>query len=239
MEDILRKQSFGFVCRTDIRGYYRHIDKDILFRQLQRHVRSPALLNLLRQFLHYSVEDGGTFHTPEKGIPRACALSPLLAAFHLYETDSAFERQLGIRYIRYMDDFLIFTRTRWQLRRAVKLLNVHFAKYGFEQHPDKTFIGRTEKGFDWLGLWFTDKGATGVAPRAVNNFLTKLRRLYEQTRNQPARTQAERVAGYLRRWLSWVGGNVPATPGVNLTSGRGSGCTQRAAPQPVSLPVEH
>jgi RNA-directed DNA polymerase len=46
------------------------------------------MLNLLWQFLHYSVEHGGNFHQPRRGIPRGCPLSPLLAGFHLFELDS-------------------------------------------------------------------------------------------------------------------------------------------------------
>lgn len=72
---------YPFVCRTDIRGYYGQIDKDTLYRQLCSHVRDKRVRGLLWQFLHYSVEEGGTFHTPEKGIPRSSALSPLPGLF--------------------------------------------------------------------------------------------------------------------------------------------------------------
>jgi PilZ domain-containing protein len=33
-----------------------------------------------------------------------------------------------------------------------------------EQHPDKTFIGRIERGFTFLGYWITKRGVTGIAP---------------------------------------------------------------------------
>ncbi|WP_166793029.1 hypothetical protein [Budvicia aquatica] len=91
-------------------------------------------------------------------------------------------------------------KTRWQLRRAVRKLNQFFNQYGFRQHPDKTFIGPTRKGTDWMGYWLTDQGVQSVAPRALANHLTKLRRLYEQTRHLPARQQQARVAGYIGRW---------------------------------------
>ncbi|ECQ0512059.1 hypothetical protein FZQ67_19415 [Salmonella enterica] len=159
--------------------------------------------DLLRQFLHYSVEDGGEFHTPLRGIPRGSALSPLLAAFHLTETDNAFSRNRHVTYARYMDDFLILSPTRWHLRRAVRMLNRHFAQAGFEQHPDKTFIGRVEKGFDWMGFWFTEKGCDGVAPRALQNFKDRLRRLYERVRQWPEDLRLRRMAGYVRAWRRW------------------------------------
>ncbi|EMC3245029.1 RNA-directed DNA polymerase, partial [Salmonella enterica] len=188
---------------TDIRGYYARISKSLLYEQLCRYVSSPVLRDLLCQFLHYSVEDGGEFHTPLRGIPRGSALSPLLAAFHLTETDNAFSRNRHVTYARYMDDFLILSPTRWHLRRAVRMLNRHFAQAGFEQHPDKTFIGRVEKGFDWMGFWFTEKGCDGVAPRALQNFTDRLRRLYERVRQWPEDLRLRRMAGYVRAWRRW------------------------------------
>jgi hypothetical protein len=47
-----------------------------------------------------------------------------------------------------MDDILILTRTRWHNRRAVRQLNQCLGVLKLEKHPDKTFIGRIEKGFD-------------------------------------------------------------------------------------------
>ncbi|EAP2593865.1 RNA-directed DNA polymerase, partial [Salmonella enterica] len=184
--------------------YYARISKSLLYEQLCRYVSSPVLRDLLCQFLHYSVEDGGEFHTPLRGIPRGSALSPLLAAFHLTETDNVFSRNHHVTYARYMDDFLILSPTRWHLRRAVRMLNRHFAQAGFEQHPDKTFIGRVEKGFDWMGFWFTEKGCDGVASRALQNFKDRLRRLYERVRQWPEDLRHCRMAGYVRAWYRWT-----------------------------------
>ncbi|ENZ1993827.1 reverse transcriptase domain-containing protein [Salmonella enterica] len=149
------------------------------------------------------MEDGGEFHTPLRGIPRGSALSPLLAAFHLTETDNVFSRNRHVTYARYMDDFLILSPTRWPLRRAVRMLNRHFAQAGFEQHPDKTFIGRVEKGFDWMGFRFTEKGCDGVAPRALQNIKDRLRQLYERVRQWPEDLRLRRMVGYVRNWLRW------------------------------------
>ena len=46
---------------------------------------------------------------------------------------------------------MVLTPTRWKLRRAVALLNGIFTTLGLEKDPHKTFIGRVEKGFDFLG----------------------------------------------------------------------------------------
>ncbi|RDL15163.1 reverse transcriptase domain-containing protein [Serratia fonticola] len=212
LNEVVRSGDYPWVCRTDIKGYYGTIQKPLLLEQLRQQRLAPAVLHLLEQYLHYSVESGGEFHTPERGIPRGCALSPLMGALHLWAVDNHFARQPGIYYVRYMDDFVILTKTRWQLRRQVASLNGFFNDYGFRQHPDKTFIGRTAKGFDWMGAQLGASGVTGVAPRALANHWVKVRRFYEQTWLSRTTRQAK-VSGYRARWMKW------ALVAVGLASG--------------------
>jgi RNA-directed DNA polymerase len=209
--------AYTFVCKTDIKGYYAHIDKHQLFELLAEHVKCPILLNLLGQFLAYSVEKGGLFHTPVKGIPRGCPLSPLLAGFHLFELDRTLSRRKGVRYLRFMDDLLIISQTRWQLKRAVAIMNQGFAEAGLEQHPDKTFIGRITHGFDWLGYHFAAGGLQKIARQTIVKVHTKLHRLYEQARRlrlTPEQTQ-QRAVAYIKRWRSWASAGL-STVAVRL-----------------------
>ena len=202
--------AYAFVCRTDIRGYYANIDQSQLLDLLSRPVRCPVMLDLLARFLDYCVESGGLFHTPRKGIPRGCPLSPLLAGFHLHEIDSDLGRRRGVRYVRFMDDLLILARSRWQLKGAVATMNRWFTAAGLEQHPDKTFIGRVGKGFDWLGYRFGARGLCGIAAPTLDKFAVKLCRLFEQARRDGTSGEGvpRRVAEYIRRWLGWALGNA-------------------------------
>lgn len=205
-------RAYPWVCRTDIRGYYRNISKQTLSAQVRRHVTCPVLRDLVDQYLHYTVEDGGTFHTPDKGISRGCPLSPLMGALHLYDMDAHFAGQKTIHYARYMDDIIILAKSRWQLRKYTRQLKQWFSEYGFEAHPDKTFTGRTEKGFDWMGAWLTHEGVTDIAPRAKANHREKVRRLYERLARVPLwarKREAQRihakVSTYRKRWTIWAG----------------------------------
>ncbi len=53
-----------YVYRTEICGYSRHILKHQVDSQLQWHVHDPVCRGLCRQWLYYSVEDGGEILTP-------------------------------------------------------------------------------------------------------------------------------------------------------------------------------
>ncbi len=64
----------------------------------------------------------------------------------------------GLFYIRFIDDILVLSPTRWKLKKAVKAVNHVLNSLNLEKHPDKTFIGRIEKGFDFLGYHFSPDG---------------------------------------------------------------------------------
>ena len=54
-------------------------------------------------------------------------------------------------YARFMDDWVVLATTRWKLRAAVKRANLVLADLKVEKHPDKTFVSRIERGFNFLG----------------------------------------------------------------------------------------
>ncbi|MCC2525786.1 reverse transcriptase domain-containing protein [Vibrio coralliilyticus] len=158
----LASGQYRFVCRTDVRGYYANIQKQPLLERLAQYVDCPIVLGLLKQFLYYSVESGGLFHTPQKGIPRSCSLSPLLAGFQLYELDCAlhnWSQKTGNHYVRYMDDFFILARTRGQLRCAVRTLNQSFNSMGLSSTPTKPLLAGCKRASTGWATSLPKKGS--------------------------------------------------------------------------------
>lgn len=103
-----------YVFCTDIRGYYRNIPKRAVERLLKTHIADHVLRDLCLQWLHYSMPDHGTC--------RGSALSPLIDGSLLWDINNDFSKRGELFYAWYMDDFIIFTRTRWHARRAIKRL---------------------------------------------------------------------------------------------------------------------
>ncbi len=93
------------------------------------------------------------------------------------------------------------TATRWKIRKAVKVVNGMLGSLGLEKHPDKTFIGRIERGFDFLGYHFGSEGIT-VAAKTIERLVERAIRLYEQERERPEGPSA--LGLYVRRWVGWV-----------------------------------
>ena len=83
---------------------------------------------------------------------------------------------------RYMDDGIIFVKTRWQLWRVIK--NMHEVVHGLKLKLDldKTFIDRVHKGFDFLGYRFNASGLCGLVQKTIDNHWNKRLRLHEHTR---------------------------------------------------------
>src|SRR5947209_17663144 len=75
------------------------------------------------------------------------------------------------------------------------------AALSLEKHRDKTFIGRMERGFDFLGYHFSPAGLT-VAAKTIANFIEKASRLYEQKRCAASARAALEM--YARQWVRWT-----------------------------------
>jgi len=119
------------------------------------------------------------------------------------QRELATQQKKSIYYARYMDDIVILTHTRWQLRKQVRTLNQFFNEAGFSQYPDKTFIGRTKRGYDWMGAQMNDAGVEGIAHRARVYHLERLR-LYEHVRRWPAARRRARMSQYRKKWKIWA-----------------------------------
>lgn len=186
-----------FVFRSDVKSYYASINHDILYAQLEERIADRRLLELLWQYTRHIVYDDGLYEDIKQGISLGCPLSPLMGALFLDVLDRRMEAT-GLGYVRFMDDWVVMAPTRWKLRNAVRIVNRALCELRVEQHPDKTFIGRIDRGFSFLGYEFKASGLTGVARPTRERFAERIHRLYEQG------ATACRIGEYVRRWLIWV-----------------------------------
>jgi len=175
---------YQFVCKTDVKHFYESIDHAVLVDLLYEQITNIHLRRYLYQVIHRTVESGGHYREIKRGIARGCPISPILGALYLQQLDEEFTRE-GVYYTRYMDDILILSKTRWHNGQVVKQLNQIFNQLKVEQHPDKTFIGRIEKGFDFLGYHFSTK-PLHLASITIRKHVQRMNHLYEQQTNNKA-----------------------------------------------------
>ena len=174
-------------------------------KSCSRHPKSTSSilgwLALLWQYMRRTIYDGGLYEDVTVGIPLGCPLSPLMGALYLKPIDDAIA-ETGMFYARFMDDWVALAPTRWKLRATIKTVNETLEELEVQQHPDKTFVGRIRRGFDFLGYRFASTGLIGVARQSVERFVERATRLYEQGADR------SRIGEYVRRWLKWVKAGV-------------------------------
>jgi RNA-directed DNA polymerase len=175
-------KNYQYVCKTDVKSFYESIDHYVLFEQIYDHIEHKTLRRYLWQIVLRTVEYGGSYREITRGISRGCPVSPLLGALYLKVLDKLFDPKKTF-YVCYMDDILILSKTRWQNRRVIKRLNHCFNQLKVQPHPDKTFIGRIERGFDFLGYHFS-REPLGLANITVRKHVQRLYRLLSNRKSK-------------------------------------------------------
>ncbi len=194
----LQDQPTAQVMKSDVKGYYAQIDQHILYQQFCTLLPNEReLQRLLWLFMHRSVERGGNYRDIERGLPLGSSLSPQLGALYLSPLDALFTDDTSHFYRRYMDDWVIVCKNRWDLRNTVKRVYAVLHALRVEVAPDKTYIGKASKGFDFLGKRILP---IGILPStaALSRFHHNTTRLYEQGASK------RRIGQYWRRWLGWA-----------------------------------
>ena len=195
------------VMKSDVKSYYASIDHILLFDTLSAYITDKYVLRLLWQYLKRTVCYGENYRDVTKGISLGCPLSPLMAALFLKPLDDAMQGS-GLFYARFMDDWIVIAPTRWKLRKAVKQVNTILNRLLLKKHPDKTIIGRAERGFDFLGYFLTPWGIS-VSRNTMNNMKERIARLYEQGAG------AVGIGQYVSRWVLWVNSGVAECCNIN------------------------
>ena len=172
---------YPFVFKSDIKGFYENLQHDQLMTTLNTIIKDQRILDLIEQSIRRTVTFGGLYWDIKKGIPRGSSLSPLLGALALRDLDIAMSSIKGIHYSRYMDDWVVLCPTRAKLRKVIKITHKVLNILKLSLHPDKTFIGKTSKGFDFLGYFIqAGDGGLRVSRPTLNQAIAKLLQLYEQ-----------------------------------------------------------
>jgi hypothetical protein len=200
---------YSYVMKTDVKRYYESIDHTLLLKQLDKDIADPFIWRLLVQFVKRTVERGGTFKSITCGISRGCSLSPIIAAYYLKALDEQMEGDTRYFYRRYMDDVIVLAKTRWHLRKAVRIVNQHFNLLKVVQAPDKTFIGKIARTFDFLGYRFGMPNLA-LAEKTIINAVNNIIQLYEQKQTAPQRAVA--LDDYITRWLRWANAGLVEKP---------------------------
>ena len=190
------KESYKHILKSDAYHYYESIDHEVLLTLLSEQIACEILLDLVKQYCQRLEINNGLYTHFTQGIPKGCPLSPLMAALYLKPLDDEMKKQ-GF-YVRFMDDWVIMVKTKYQLRKVIKLTHKILTRLKLKMHPDKTFIGCIKKGFDFLGIHFGELPT--ISKISLENHQTKIAQRYAQGASNDC------IGHYVVRWSSWCKG---------------------------------
>jgi RNA-directed DNA polymerase len=108
---------YQHIVDIDLKNFFDEVDHCILLQILYRKVKCPLTLRLIRKWLRAPIQINGKLVKRRKGVPQGSPLSPLLSNIMLNELDKEMEKQ-GLRYVRYADDFSIYTKSNYAARKV-------------------------------------------------------------------------------------------------------------------------
>ena len=113
--------------------------------------------------------------------------------------------KLGLRMVRYADDFVILCQTASQAQAALEEVKVWVEENGLNLHPDKTHVGdclMQGQGFEFLGYRF-EAGRRWVRDKSLKGFKDKVREKTKRTRGESLRTIVEDLTATIKGWFGY------------------------------------
>ena len=196
-----------WIIDFDIEKYFDTVNHDKLISILRENVNDSVILHLIRSFLKAGVMDNGLVSPTEEGVPQGGPLSPVLSNAYLDKLDKELE-QRGLAFVRYADDFVIFTRSRKSAERVMRSVTSWIERKLFlKVSPTKTHIVPPNKS-EFLGFGFWRNGGEWKCiPLA-----SRQARLWEKLRAVTCRRKAvaipltvtiKKVNEILRGWINY------------------------------------
>jgi RNA-directed DNA polymerase len=138
----------SWFLKLDIRKYFESIPHDRLLAALEGKFKDRRLLVLFARLLDESPADRSGV-----GLPIGSLLSQHLANFYLNPVDRLCMERLRVQgYVRYMDDFVLWSDDGPQLRRAWQSLSCFVGDDLGLELKSTAHMNRTEHGMDFCGF---------------------------------------------------------------------------------------
>ena len=203
----------GFVLKMDVANFFVSINKDTLDSLLAKHIPETWWLGLCRAILHHDpVQDclvkspsslmakvpahKSLFNSGGRGLPIGNLSSQFFANVYMNELDQYCKHTLKVgRYIRYVDDMLVFGTDSEKLASVPPKVDDFLRKnLSLKLHPNKTSINKVEHGFDAIG-YVIRPYARYLRRSTLKNAKAKLRQMCET--KQPEHKIRDTANSYL------------------------------------------
>jgi retron-type reverse transcriptase len=144
------------VLKCDIKKFFASIDHATLLGILKSRIPDQNTLWLLKKVIE-SFSTSSLRETKlsleDKGLPLGNLTSQLLVNIYMNEFDQFVKHKLKVKYyIRYADDFALFSNDKKQLEVTLKNIEAFLGNtLKLQLHPNKVSIATFSSGVDFLG----------------------------------------------------------------------------------------
>jgi RNA-directed DNA polymerase len=144
--------------KGDIEDCFDSIPHDKLMKALKVRIGDKLILSLIESWLKKGSPTGCFGKSSRKGLLQGGIISPLLLNFYLDQFDNQWA-EIGLKdvegdslehLVRFADDFVILSREWIDQDRVEAVLAV----LGLELNKEKTYVGTSENGFEFVGFYF-------------------------------------------------------------------------------------
>jgi len=200
---------FQHIIEIDLKGFFDEVDHVLLLQILYRKIKCKATMCLLRRWLRVPMVVDGNLVKRRKGVPQGSPISPLLSNIILHELDEEMER-LGLRFVRYADDFSIYCNTKSKANKAWDTITKFLhEKLKLPINQNKSGI-RRPVNFHILGYGFVPTYVSGskgryqlvVAPERWKRFKSKLKLLTRKTTPMSLDVRLAKLREVYRGWIN-------------------------------------
>lgn len=183
------RKGFRHVLDADLSGFFDNIPHDVILRGLRNVVADGNILNLTEKFLTAGVMEDGVVQSTTLGTPQGGVLSPLLANIALNFLDWHLD-ELGLRCVRYADDFIVLCRTELQVKEAQTQIETFLREIGLSLSPTKTRVTTFREGFTFLGFDVSSRSMK-MRAKSVENYKARVRDITLRSHNLEAQVIAK------------------------------------------------
>jgi retron-type reverse transcriptase len=157
-------RSSRYVLQCDIRKYFPSIDHEILKQLIRKKIKCADTLWLIDTLIDHSNPQesiieyftGDQLLTPlerRRGLPIGNLTSQFFANIYLNSFDHFLKEELKVKkYVRYVDDFALFSDDKSFLKDARITLEKYLETLRLKIHPIKSQLFETKQGASFLGF---------------------------------------------------------------------------------------
>jgi len=202
---------FRYVLKADVQKFFPSLDHGLLQEQVARKIKDPDVLWLIGQILAHSNPQEPVWHwfagddlfvpgERRRGLPIGNQTSQFFANVYLDPLDHFVKDRLGIKgYVRYVDDFLVFSDDKRHLAEVRVQLKDFLVSLRLRLHPTKNVVFPVRDGIRFLGY-----RALPTHRLLVKENVRRFRRRVRQMQRDYAQWRVS-FAAISQRLMSWNG----------------------------------